>query len=253
MGVPRAAATWVAVSLLALSPVTSAARCAPDAVAVGPSCVDTYEASVWQVPDDAVLVRKIKRGVVHLSDLTAVGAVPLGCLAGQTAYPATFPPTGNWTAAVYAVSVPGVRPSTCVSWFQAEQACALSGKHLVANRDWQVTAAGTPDGAPCVVSGAAPGPTGTAGCLSRWLAFDLVGNAAEWVADWGDQATGCTTWTAPFGDDTTCVGGDGTLHLPGPLVRGGSYADGTGAGVFAVSGVHDPTYQDAGLGFRCAR
>jgi formylglycine-generating enzyme required for sulfatase activity len=245
---------WATACILALSPVTSAARCALDAVEVGASCVDAHEASVWQVAAaDAVLVRKIKRGLARLADLTAAGAVPLGCLAGQSPYPGTFPPTGNWTSPVYAVSVPGARPSTCLTWFQAEQACALSGKRLIANRDWQVAAAGTPDGAPCVVAGGGPGLTGTVGCVSRWGAFDLVGNAAEWVADWGDQATGCTQWSALFGNDAACVGGDGTLHLPGPLVRGGSHADGTGAGVFAVTGAHDPTYQDASLGFRCER
>jgi formylglycine-generating enzyme required for sulfatase activity len=255
MKATTAAVLLVAVSLLTPSPhAAAAAKCPQDAVKVGPACVDTYEASVWQVPaGNTALVRRIQRGIARLADLTAAGAVPLGCLSGQTAYPVGFPPNGNWTVPVYAVSVPGVLPSTCLTWFQAEQACALSGKHLVMNDEWQTAAAGTPDGSPCVVGGGGVGVSGTAGCKSSWGAFDLVGNAAEWVGAWGDQATACTQWSAALGNDTTCVGGDGTLNLPGALVRGGSQADGTGAGVFSVTGTHDPTYQDANVGFRCAR
>ena len=61
-------------------------------------------------------------------------------------YPANFPSTGNWTPVlgsnppspgVYAVSIPGVHPSACTTWFQANQACRLSGKRLVRNDEWQ--------------------------------------------------------------------------------------------------------------------
>jgi hypothetical protein len=38
---------------------------------------------------------------------------------------------------VYALSIPGVQPSTCITWFQANQACLLSGKRLLTNREWQ--------------------------------------------------------------------------------------------------------------------
>jgi hypothetical protein len=104
---------------------------------VGDTCIDIYEASVWQIPDptgvNRTLVSKVQKGRATLADLTAAGATQLGCAFApwnHTAYPPTFPDNGNWTAPVYATSVPGVRPSMCITWFQAEQACALSHKRL---------------------------------------------------------------------------------------------------------------------------
>jgi len=85
------------------------------------------------------------------------GAEQLGCTLApfvMKPFPATFPNTGNWKAeedskppspGVFAASVAGVLPSTCLSWFQAEQACALSGKRLATNQEWQRAVAGTPD------------------------------------------------------------------------------------------------------------
>ena len=49
-------------------------------------------------------------------------------------FPLTFDATGNWTSALFAVSVAGVVPTGCVTWFQAAQACALSGKPLPTSR-----------------------------------------------------------------------------------------------------------------------
>src|SRR5262249_15936363 len=140
----RQATRSVLLGLFALITCTAVAApasalCPPDAVQVGPTCVDKYEESIWQIPAaNILLIRKVQRGPAALGDVTAAGATQLGCIvgAGQTPYPASFPVNGNWTAPVYAVSVPGVLPSTCVSWFQAEQACALSGKRLVTNQEW---------------------------------------------------------------------------------------------------------------------
>src|SRR5262249_42125889 len=100
------------------------AGCAPDAVQVGNACVDKYEASVWQIaPSNTGLVAKVKAGTVTLADLTGGGAVPLGCNLlsfMQNPYPANFPANGQWTPVVgssppspgvYAVSIPGVKPS----------------------------------------------------------------------------------------------------------------------------------------------
>ena len=106
------------------------ATCPHDAVLVGTTCVDRYEASLWQVPAAAsAVLTAIRSGTVTLADLTAAGATQVGSddpPFNHTAIPATFPRTGNWTAPVYAASIPGVLPSTSASWFQAEQACALS-------------------------------------------------------------------------------------------------------------------------------
>jgi hypothetical protein len=132
-------------------------ECPPDAVRVGPACVDKYEASVWQiVSTNKALVKKVLAGKATLGDLSG-GATLIGCQLvpdAQANYPDNFPINGQWTPVpgsdppspgVYAVSVAGVRPTTCTSWFQAAQACRLAGKRLVRNDEWQDAAAGTPD------------------------------------------------------------------------------------------------------------
>src|SRR4029077_1999427 len=105
-------------------------RCASDAVLVGATCVDRWEASTWQIPaDNTALVRKVQRGRATLDDLLSGGAVQVSaggfvtCVAPL--YPAPFPLTGNWTARIYAVSIRGVLRGGCRSWSQAAQACAL--------------------------------------------------------------------------------------------------------------------------------
>ena len=78
-----------------------AKKCPADSVQVGPACVDTYEASVWQItPSNTGLIRKVQKGIATLDDLVGGGAVQLGCTFApfsQTAYPANFPNDGNWT------------------------------------------------------------------------------------------------------------------------------------------------------------
>jgi hypothetical protein len=84
----------------------------------------------------------------------------------------------------------------------------------------------------------------------------------EWVADWADLAANCTDWTTSAGipgSDLSCFGGPGgagSNSLPGALVRGGNFDNGTGAGVFKVVANSNPTgsLTFAGAqGFRCAR
>ena len=263
----------LAVTLVALVAATSASaaplKCAADAVKAGNACVDKYEASIWSIDPIAnkSLVKKVQSGKATLDDLTEAGATQLSPSNSCTpAYPMNFPANGNWTPVagssppspgVYAVSIPGVRPSTCITWFQAEQACAVSGKRLASNQEWQRAAAGTPDGAPCVVSAMAAASTGAnAGCLSQWGAYDMVGNVWEWVGGWVDKGNNsCAFWPAAFGGDVSCVGGSGSAfsNLPGALIRGGSWGDAATAGVFAVIGLHQPSDTDGAIGFRCAR
>lgn len=241
-----------------------ATGCSPDAVQVGPTCVDKYEASVWSIPATQTrLIHKVKRGTATLADLTAGGAtqVSLSAPSGPClpTFPATFPNTGNWTAPLYAVSIPGVYPTACVTWFQAEQACAISGKRLLTNQEWQRAVAGTPDpdatpsGADCNTNSASPDLTkARTNCVSTFGAFDMVGNIYEWVADWVPRSTTCVTDLFGTGD-ANCLAGASTTGGPGVVLRGGNWGSHTTAGVFTVDGSDVPSTQHFAIGFRCAR
>jgi len=282
MKVVRTALPLILVISGAVASFAGTLKCPPDSVKVGNVCIDRYEVSVWQVPpSNTALVRQIERGRATLDALTAGGAVQLGCTIppfNLAAYPAGFPLDGNWTPepgssppspGVYALSIPGVLPSSCISWFQANQACLLSGKRLLTNQEWQGAAAGTPDpglgdngSTTCATNSANPVATGArSACVSNWGVSDMVGNIREWVADWGDFSAGCTDWlsTQGFSDgDASCFAGPGGLggsgdvaSSPGALIRGGRWNGGTAAGVFEV--VVFETYDRADVGFRCAR
>jgi formylglycine-generating enzyme required for sulfatase activity len=237
-------------------------KCPIESVKVGTVCVDIYEASAWEIPPTQTgLIKKVQKGKADLADLTAGGATQLGCTGpefGHTAYPATFPANGNWTTPVYAASVAGALPSACITWFQAEQACALSGKRLLTNQEWQRAAAGTPDpgGSPgaqdCNTNNLGP-VVDRSNCRSRWGVANMVGNVEEWVADWVPRSTDCPGWGS-FSDDFMCLSGASTTATgPGAPIRGGDWVNGPVAGVFAVDGFLHPYDATFHIGFRCAR
>jgi formylglycine-generating enzyme required for sulfatase activity len=243
------------------------AACKPDAVKVGSVCIDKYEASVWKVPatnqagkSNAGLIKKIQNGTVTLADLMAGNATQISPSSSCTpGFPSTFPAYGQWGQPLYAVSIAGVHPTACVTWFQAQQACANARKRLPTNAEWQMAVAGTQD--PGLDNGTTDCNTGNAGdavntgsrsgCVSNYGAFDMVGNVSEWVADWVPRSTACANWRAS--NDYQCLVGAATTGEPGALNRGGAYIDGSLAGPLAVSGLFPPSLPTSSLGFRCAR
>jgi hypothetical protein len=223
----------------------------------GPTCIDKYEASVWEIPPgNTATIAKIRNGTVTLAELTAAG-FQRGVASAD--YGAGCPPNGNGCKTLYAVSIPGVPPSAFITWFQAAAAARNAGKRLPTNAEWQAAALGTPDpGAspgPFDCNTAPPGPslTGARGnCVSDVGALDMVGNLHEWVGDWVPlSTTPCVP--ALFAGDDNCLVGASTTAGPGALFRGGYFDSGTRAGVFAVNGGNGPSSAFSSVGFRAAR
>ena len=88
-------------------------KCPVDAVVSGTVCMDSYEASVWQVPNATTtnkgLVSKIQAGTATEAKLLAGGATQLGVGSDDYAPCADSGQTG--CGDIYAVSLPGVLPS----------------------------------------------------------------------------------------------------------------------------------------------
>jgi hypothetical protein len=220
---------------LRVPPADDCPTLAPDdeMVRVGSVCIDKYEASVWDAP-------------VGGNQLITQAQIRAAC-----------PDDGqDCHGKIFARSVAGVQPAQTVTWFQAQQALANSGKRLPTNAEWQMAVSGTPDGAPCVVSGLLQNTGANPGCVSDWGAFDMVGNVWEWVADWVPRSTECPGWDS-FGDfssdDLMCLAGASIASGPGALLRGGAFNSGTNAGPFTISGDSWPSSSASFIGFRGAR
>jgi hypothetical protein len=246
----------------AVTAAAAAGTCAPDAVPAGTACLDRYEASVWRVANptttNAPLVRKIQLGIATFLDLASSGATRLG--SGADDYAPCKDDGQNCAGDIYAVSLPSEFPSAHITWFQAQEACASSGKRLPTSAEWQVGANGTPDPGPdnratdCNSASNIVSSTGSrAACISARGAFDMAGNLEEWVADWTPLSTVCTGWGGSS-DDRMCLAGASTaVGGPGAPTRGGSFVDGTGAGPLAVVAARRPSVTFSFIGFRCTR
>ena len=200
-------------------------------VSAGSVCIDRYEVSVWSSP---------------------TGGTQYGV--GTDDYPCDDDGQDCTGAnAIYARSVPGVGPSAHITWFQAQQALANVGKRLPSNAEWQQAAAGTPDSTACNVDTGVMANTGASpGCVSRFGANDMVGNAGEWVGDWVAASTACPGWGA-FSDDFMCLSGASTTATnPAALHRGGGFNSLGLAGPFAVL-AQSPAAAANSVGFRGAR
>jgi cysteine-rich repeat protein len=213
-------------------------------VRVGPICVDKYEASVWGTP---------------------TGSTQYG--ASSDNYPCSD--NGNdcsSTNPIYARSEAGVTPSNWITWFQAQQACAMSGKRLLTNAEWQMAAAGTLDPGfdddsttTCATNSELSLTGSRTNCVSNWEVNDMVGNLWEWVADWmqdnSDSDNGSIA-SATYGIDGIYGVDEATPEadrFPGALLRGGDAGLDTDAGVFALYAFYGPSHSGSNIGFRCAR
>ncbi len=225
--------------------------CPADMVAVGDVCVDKYEASVWSEPNG---------GGQYGASVDDYPCLDNGQNCATDGHE------------IFARSVVGVTPSRFITWFQAAQACANVGKHLVTNAEWQMAAAGTPDDSDsCNVLTDGTEQTGSrTECVSTRGAFDMVGNLWEWTANWfvaglsWQDGNGDETMPWPddtYGNDTTLnVNGkarNGSGHfangLPAVARRSRAWMGGPGAGVFAMSLDYGPSESASTTGFRCAR
>ena len=226
-------------------------------VGVGASAfwIDRYEASVWAVSDGST-----GQHFLSVGDFDA----------------ASFPPNGQWTTPLFALSCATVTPAAHITWFQAQASCRSAGKKLPNGEEWIAAARGTSDptmpstglGGLCVTmsSTGVQQTGGRTGCQSAWGAQDMIGNLEEWTSEWyaglatSSDSTSSGIWPTGYNNDgtiniVTSVGGvTGTLaNLPGAALRGGYYNSGTSAGVYELNLAQSPVSgsNDPSDGFRC--
>jgi formylglycine-generating enzyme required for sulfatase activity len=235
--------------------------------------IDRYEASVWSAVDGTG---------TQYGATTASGALESG-----KDYPTSFPKNGQRDGSfgpLYAVSKKGAQPSASLTWFQAMEACAASGKRLPDGQEWMRAVSGTDDpgssnggGGACVTN--ASGPRATGGgttCVSAWGAEDMIGNLWEWTAEWyagagqsgGGESSrrvnvGLSNWPNGGGNDyrgdatwnlsTAVYDGqaDNVAGLPAAALRGGAWGTGTRAGAVALSLDSSPSAWGVPVGLRC--
>ena len=124
------------------------------------------------------------------------------------------------------------------------------------------------------MTGSLAGP-GETGCVSRWGAFDMVGNLEEWVDLWGQAGRTCldidgtpfpkmggssSSWPSGYGADRVNNINGEALNVPddysaGPASahRGGYWATESGAGAFRFSMAYGPAQWAHTVGARCCR
>jgi len=225
--------------------------------------MDTYEASAWRVPDptgsNRGLVKKIRKGrITSAAQLISAGASQLG-VANDDFAPCGD--TGETCTDVFALSLPGVKPSAHVTWFQAQQACGNAGKRLPTSAEWQQAVIGSPDPAgdngttDCNSDSGGTVDTGSrSDCVSTSGAYDMVGNLHEWVADWVPFGEAAPGWGGLSNDYMGFAGANPASTSPAALLRGGHFQNNAAhAGPLTIDALVTPMGAQFRHGFRCAR
>jgi len=149
-------------------------------------------------------------------------------------------------------------PAVCINWAQAANYCAVLGKRLPTEAEWERAAAGADrrrfpwgDAPPTCERAHFDGcgehtrPVGARpdGATPEGVQ-DLAGNVSEWVSDWYDRAQ----YARPLRDDPTGPD-DGIVRV----IRGGSYYDNPALLRAAYRYGLSPISGFSTVGFRCAR
>lgn len=173
-----------------------------------------------------------------------------------------------------AVSEPEADPWPFVNLSQAQQLCARGGKRLPTNEEWHLVASGSGDTASCAID--TPGQravkTGTSECVTSAGVHDMIGNVWEWTGETvtdglyegralpeegyvvsADQV-GLVLETSNdpdggYGDDYAWINQSGVRGI----LRGGFYASGDDAGIYAQNISVAPNFTAVGVGFRCVK
>ncbi len=164
----------------------------------------------------------------------------------------------------------GVVPWRFVSREQAMTLCARAGKRLPTAAEWYELAVGS-NLSRCQLSGGIRAAK-VSDCASPSGVYDLVGNVWEWVSDdinageWasrslpvsgyvdqvdknGVASLSTTTPSELFAADYIWTSNTGVLGM----VRGGFFGSGEDGGLYSVQANIAPTFQSAGIGFRCVK
>jgi len=162
------------------------------------------------------------------------------------------------------------RGSTGMTWFVAVQAASNAGKNLLDNAQWQAAAMGTQRSSGNQMVDGNDWKVISSKDFSRYGVVGMAGNLWEWVGTWGQfgrdmaisRGEGLDAWGSKYGSDFTYnLNGKAFTNdrmswvtgLPGALHRGGYWAQGENAGIFAIAADAAPSRWETTIGFRAGR
>jgi hypothetical protein len=162
------------------------------------------------------------------------------------------------------------RASTGMTWFVAVQTAINAGKHLLTNAEWQGAAFGTQRSSGSQKVNGSDWVTVSARDISRLGVVGMAGNTWEWVGQWGQfgadmmigRGEGINAWGPNYGSDHSFnINGKTYTNdrsawitgLPGAIHRGGYWAQGESAGIYALAADAAPSRWETTIGFRAGR